>query len=387
MKDKKFKTFWLPLFIFAALLIAFYKCLDKLPAVLNSVWSFLGIFSPIVVAAIIAFLLYIPQNAIEKLFKKTKETNFFNKHSRGVSVLIVYLLLLALVSLGVYFIIPAAVSSITSLVKNLPTYYANTIAYIKGLGGADGKIWGFDVTNIESIVSLDKVLSFFDLSKLNSYLDGIIKFGSGALNFVLSLVMSVYMLCSHESLVFTGGKVLHIFFKKRTLYAVYAYVARGCEIFYDYLYGAFLDALLVSAELSVAFAIIGIPYSILLGTFVGLFNLIPYFGSIISCIITVIIVYITTGNLITALIVFAVILAVQQIDGNIVQPRVIGRSVGVKPFYVVVAVTLGGALFGFGGIIISVPTVAFIKMLIVDYMKDHKEKIAAKDKKGEAGNE
>lgn len=366
---KRFKTLWLPLFIFAAVIVVFYKTIDRFPDVLAAVFQFLGLFSPIIIAAVIAFILYIPQNKIEKLFQKLKEDNYFRKHSRGISVLITYLLLIIAVGLLLYFIIPAIVSSVANLVKNLPDYYNNTINYIKELGGSDGKIWGVDVTNVDKWISLDKILSFLDFSSINIYLGEIAKFGNGFLNFLLSVVMSVYMLSSHENLIRTCGRVLNLVFKKRTLHAVYSYIARGCEIFYDYLYGAFLDAIIVSVELSVALSIVGIPYAILLGIFIGLFNLIPYFGAIISCVVTVLITFITTGNFVTTLITFVVILVLQQIDANLVQPRVIGNSVGVKPFYVLVAITLGGAMFGFVGILVSVPAAAFIKTVILDYMK------------------
>ena len=94
MKFEKFKKLWIPLFIFAALVIIFYKTVDQLGTVVSGILEFLKIFSPIVTAAIIAFLLFIPQNAIEKLFKKLKKTNFFNKHSRGISVGITYTLII-----------------------------------------------------------------------------------------------------------------------------------------------------------------------------------------------------------------------------------------------------------------------------------------------------
>ena len=374
----KFKTLWLPLTVFAALVIVFYKAVDRLPDVFNAVCTFLGYFSPIVVALIIAFILYIPQNKIESLFKKLKSDNFFNKHSRGLSVLITYLVLIIILGALLYFIVPAIVSSVATLIKNIPTYYNESIKYIKHLGGADGKIWGVDVSHPERWISLDKILSYFDISSFGKYIEGVTKFGNGFLNFLLSVVMSVYMLCSHEHLIVTFGKVLNLVFKKRTLYAVYSYIARGCEIFYDYLYGAFLDAIIVSIELSIAFSIIKIPYAILIGIFIGLCNLIPYFGAIISCIVALRVIYITTGNFATVVIAFAIILVLQQIDANLVQPRVIGKSVGVKPFYVVIAITLGGAMFGFVGILVSVPVTAFIRMLILDIMEAKKERALKK---------
>ena len=374
MKFEKLKKLWLPMFIFGAVLIIFYKTVDRLPEVLSGILNFLGIFSPIVTAAIIAFLLYIPQNAIEKLFLKLKKENFFHKHSRGISVGITYILILAAVAAILYFVLPAVVKSVASLVTNLPEYYANTIAYIKDLGGQDGKIWGFDVSEIEKLVSLEQVLNYFDFSSFGKYAAEIAKVGSGFFDFVISVVMSVYMLCSHERIILTGGRILNLVFKQKTLYSFYSYVARGCEIFYDYLYGAFLDAILVGIILAIALTVAGVPYGILLGIFVGLCNLIPYFGAIISGAVAAVITYITTGDILKALICIAIIIVIQQIDGNLIQPRIVGKSVGVKPFYVLVAITLGGALFGFIGILISVPMAAFIKMVIIDIFAAKKEK-------------
>jgi len=244
MKFEKLKKLWLPMFIFGAALIIFYKTVDRLPNVISAIVDFLGIFSPIITGAIIAFILFIPQNAIEKLFKKTKETNFFNKHSRGISVGITYIALLVIIAAILYLVIPTVATSVTNLIKNIPAYYENTLNYIKNLAGEDGTIWGFSVTKIEEQISLESVLSYFnsilgnfELANINDYFNEIVKFGSGFFDFIIAVVMSVYMLCSHEQIILTGGRILNLVFKKRSLYGFYSYVARGTKIFYDYLYG------------------------------------------------------------------------------------------------------------------------------------------------------
>lgn len=387
MKFEKLKKLWVPLFIFSAALVIFYKTVDRLPAVISGILDFLSIFSPVVTGVIIAVLLFIPQNAIEKLFKKLKDTNFFNKHSRGISVGIIYIALLGVVTVALYFVIPALVNSVKQLIINLPSYYQSTLNYIDNLAGTDGKIWGFDVAQIETLVSEESVLQYFnelfggfEMSSLSTYVDGIAKFGSGVFDFIIGIVMSVYMLCSHEQIILTMGRILNLVFKKKTLYTVYSYVARGTKIFYDYLYGAFLDAILVGVVLGIILSAFKIPYGLLLGIFIGLCNLIPYFGAIISSAISVIATYITTGNIITALIALTIIIVVQQIDANLIQPRVVGSSVGVRPFYVLVAITIGGALFGFVGILLSVPMAAFIKMCIIDIFRSKREKQEQKAK-------
>jgi len=384
MKFEKLKKLWLPMFIFGAALIIFYKTVDRLPNVISAIVDFLGIFSPIITGAIIAFILFIPQNAIEKLFKKTKETNFFNKHSRGISVGITYIALLVIIAAILYLVIPTVATSVTNLIKNIPAYYENTLNYIKNLAGEDGTIWGFSVTKIEEQISLESVLSYFnsilgnfELANINDYFNEIVKFGSGFFDFIIAVVMSVYMLCSHEQIILTGGRILNLVFKKRSLYGFYSYVARGTKIFYDYLYGAFLDAILVGAVLAVALSIVKIPYGVLLGIFIGLCNFIPYFGAIISGLCAVVATYITTGNLITSLIALAIILVVQQLDANLIQPRIVGKSVGLRPFYVLVAITIGGALFGFVGVLLSVPATAFVKMCIMDLTEAKRDRLKA----------
>ncbi|MBQ0111105.1 MAG: AI-2E family transporter [Oscillospiraceae bacterium] len=374
---KNFKKIWLPLFLLAAALIVVYKTVDKLPEVFSAIGTFLGFFGTIFAAVVIAFILYIPQGKFEKLFLKLKPENFFHKHARGFSVLITYLLLCVLLGVGLYFIIPLLIKNVGKLIENTPQYYKSLLGFIDSLADKNGMIFGIiSAEELKQICSLENILKAVDLNKFSTYLDGIMKFGSGFLNFFLSAALSIYFLLDHEKIILTGGKVLNLIFKKRTLYAVYSYVARGCEIFYDYLYGAILDALLVGLELSLAFYIIGVPYAILLGIFAGLCNIIPYFGAIIAAVVACLFCYITTGNIWTVLIMLAVIIAIQQIDGNFVQPRIVGQKVGVKPVYVLCAIIIGGAMFGFVGILVAVPTFAFIRMIILDIIEAKKDREA-----------
>ena len=372
---KNIKKLWIPLFLLVTALIIVYKMIDKLPEVFGAIGTIFGFFGSIFGAIIIAFILYIPQGKFEKLLQKLKPTNFFHKHARGFSVLITYLLLCAVVGVGLYFIIPLLIENVGKLIKNLPGYYEDTLRFVNGLADSNGMIFGlFSIAEIKQLLSIENILKTVDLNQVNTYLDGAMKFGSGFLNFLLSAALSVYFLMGHEHIIITGGRVLNLVFKKQTLYAIYSYVARGCEIFYDYLYGAIIDAFLVGIELSIAFSIIGVPYAILLGIFAGLCNLIPYFGAIIAAAVCCLLCYITTGNVWTLLIMLAVIIAIQQIDGNLIQPRIVGQKVGVRPVYVLCAIIIGGAMFGFVGILVAVPTFAFIRMVILDLVEDKKDR-------------
>ena len=137
------------------------------------------------------------------------------------------------------------------------------------------------------------------------------------------------------------------------------------KIFYSYFYSTLLDACLIGIIVSIGLWIIGVPNALLLGMMVGLMNIIPYFGAIIGGVICVIIAFLS-GNIYSALLTGIYIIVMQQLDGNFIQPRIVGSSVGVRPIYVLLAVTVGGGLFGFWGILLGVPFMAIVQMLLHD---------------------
>ena len=170
------------------------------------------------------------------------------------------------------------------------------------------------------------------------------------------------MLLSREMLVRSVGRFLSLFFKKRNLRSAYDYLCRISDIFYSYIYSALIDALIVAISCTVLFLIIGVDYAPIFGFLVGAANLIPYFGATISGIGVAIFTAIT-GGIGKALIVGASILVLQQLDGNVIQPKIIGKNVGIHPLYTLIAITVGGGLLGFGGILIGVPIAATVQML------------------------
>ena len=133
---------------------------------------------------------------------------------------------------------------------------------------------------------------------------------------------------------------------------------------------------MVGVAVSIGLLIFRVPYAILLGMILGLMNLIPYFGAIIGCVIIAFIALLTNG-LPTAVGVTIYIIVAQQVDANIIQPRIVGDSVGLRPFYVLLSITLFGGLFGFWGILLGPPLMAVVQMIVRDlYSNKQKEKAA-----------
>ena len=156
-------------------------------------------------------------------------------------------------------------------------------------------------------------------------------------------------------------------FDEKTCNKIGEYFNNSNKIFFKFISSQLIDAVIVGILVTIAMAIIGVRYAVLLGFMIGLFNIIPYFGAIIAVAISVLITIIT-GGLSQALIMAIVVIILQQVDANIINPKIIGNSLEISPLLVIFAVTVGGAYFGVLGMFLSVPVIAVLKILINDYL-------------------
>lgn len=377
LKDSKsktsFKNFWLPFFITGIALIVFYKTVDKLPSVFAAIGHFIGILTPILLGIAIAFFLYKPVKKIEGLLKKSK-IKFLNKSSRGISVLICYLVLFAAIGIILYLILPKIVLSIVNLVDSAPKYYASLMDFITKQAGADGKLFGIEVESIKSFFNLQKIISYFDFSTITKYAGEIFKATGVIVDFFLAIVISVYLLMGKEHLISVIGRLMRCVLPKEKVMNIRRIIFNSSKIFYSYIYSQMIDAVIVAAICTIAFSIARIPYAFLLAVLMGICNLVPYFGAIIGGFGVVFTTLISTGDFIKAIIALVLVVGAQQLDANIIQPRIVADSVGIKPIYVLIAISIGSGLFGFLGIILAVPVVAIIRMLILESVSEIEQK-------------
>lgn len=162
-------------------------------------------------------------------------------------------------------------------------------------------------------------------------------------------------------------------FKESTYKSLGRYFDRTNEIFFNFIAGQVLDGFVVGIITSIAMSIMGVKYAVPLGFMIGLFNLIPYFGAIIAVVIAALITFLT-GGLTQAILMVVVVTILQQIDANIINPKIIGNSLEISPLLVIFAVTVGGAYMGVWGMFLAVPIIAVIKLFITDYI-EYKNKI------------
>ncbi len=366
MKRFKGVISWLSAFLFAVAVIAVYKTFDNF----NSIWAFIGtlldILSPFVVGFGIAFMLFAPSRYIENKLLQSKN-RFLKRGARLIAVAVVYIALFLIIGALLVFALPALVRALIDFLRTLPGYYQTAMDWVEQFTKPGGLLENMDIPGkLQELY--DNVLSKINMDTITASLQGVISFTSSLLSVFMSFIISVYMLASRESLFRALRAVCGLFMKDKWMDNVSRYAHRAGEIFYKYLYSALIDACIIGVIVSVGLLIFGVPNAILLGMMVGFMNLIPYFGALIGgagCAIIALL----PGNIYTAIGVAVYILVMQQIDGNIIQPRIVGGGIGIKPIYVLLAITAGGGLFGFWGIVLGVPVMAIIQMLLSDYIQ------------------
>ena len=291
--------------------------------------------------------------------------------ARPLAVLIVYVLALAIVALVVYAAIPALITAISDFAKNLPAYYNKVLTLVSTYTAEGGLLEGLDVeSKLQEIYTM--LQQYLTVDRVLSYLGSVVRFATSLLDVVMAFIVSVYMLLSKEALVRALKSVCALVFKPKTMNFFSVYLNKTATIFYNYFYSQAIDALVVGVLATIGFLLARLPNAPVLGMMLGLMNMIPYFGALIGGVVCVL-VALLAGNFYGALFVAIYILVMQQLDANIIQPRIVGQTVGLRPIYVLLGITIGGGLYGFWGIFLGVPVMAVIQMLITDYIAARNE--------------
>lgn len=369
MKEQRKLTKWLYWFLLGVAIIGVYKLLDNIGQITNWVSGLVKILMPFVVGVLIAYLFYIPCRTLERQYKKIK---VISKKARALSIITVYLIALLIIVLALTFVVPTIAKSITDFVANFGDYYNNTVSRIQSL--PEDSFWKSDMIMgiIQNFNQID-LKQYLNIEKLMQYAQGAISAVSGIFNIFVAFIVSVYLLSERGQILQFFRKLSGAIFNKEAYNMVSRYFNKSNEVFFSFIAGQVLDAIIVGILTSIAMSIIGVKYSILLGFMIGIFNLIPYFGAIIAVIIAIIIT-IFTGGIGQAILMAIIVIILQQIDANIINPKIIGNSLSISPLLVIFAVTIGGAYFGVLGMFLAVPICTVIKLLIEEYIEYQERK-------------
>lgn len=366
---------WLYWFILAVAIIIVYKAFDNLGSIMGVVGKFFEIVTPFIVGIFISYLLYMPCKKIEIAYKKSK-SKFVKKKARPLSILTVYLVILLLLVILINFILPVVFESVVDLINNIQNYYEIAIKNYNNL--PNDNILKSDIVNdaIQNVQNLD-IKQYFQLEKLLEYVLNAIDAVTSIFDIFVAVIVSVYILAERTEILSSIKKLAEAVLKEKTYKNVGKYFNNSNEIFFKFIASQFLDAVIVGILVTIAMSIMGIKFAPLLGFLIGLFNMIPYIGAIIAVAIAAIITLIT-GGISQAIWMLIVVIILQQIDANIINPKIIGQSLKISPLLVIFAITVGGAYFGIIGMFLAVPAVAVVRILVEDYI-DYKLAIKKKD--------
>ena len=361
MKFSEFRRF-LGVFILAVAIIIVYKTFDNLAGIFAAIGSFLKLLSPVVYAFVIAFLLY-PLCEKTETFIETRMHSFFQKRARSISVVSVYVFVFLIIGGIIYAILPSVLNSVLEFLKTMPSLIETIVNKIN-----KSKYIYIDLKSLDKYIDFKKFLSDSGWFDMGVYTSKIASFSMNFVNIILSVITSVYILLERKSLVRSASRVVSLFNKGGRLNFIKRYIKKAVDFTYKYMFCILLDAIIVFVLCLIIFLIMGVDYALVLSLIIGLFNIVPHFGSLIAFIIAVLITLVTS-NLSRALILAVVLFALQQVDGNIIQPHIVKDKLDVSPFWVLVGILAGGGLFGIWGIIFAVPVLAVLKTVISDYFE------------------
>ena len=371
---------WLYWFFLGLTLICIYKILDNYENVMGVLNTFFGVISPFLIGIFIAYLLYMPSRKFEELYSKIK-VKFIAKKARILSVITVYIIIVVAISILFSVILPIVFESVIDFFGNIPNYIEQVMNTYNNL--PQDSIWKSQIVQdeIHNLQNID-IKQYLDVEAIFGYLVNAVGAIFSIVDIFIAIIVSVYILVDRRKILTFFKRLVGAIFKERIYKNIDKYFNNSNEIFFKFIASQFLDAIVVGILVSIAMTIMGVKYAPLLGFFIGLFNMIPYVGAIIATVISAIITLIT-GGLSQTIWMLIVVIILQQIDANIINPRIVGKSLKISPLLVLFAVTFGGAYFGILGMFLAVPVIAVIKILLDDFIK-YKE---TKKKKGILGTD
>lgn len=358
--------------IFASILLVviftnlpgFFEVLDKLGKIL----------SPLITGVVIAFLLnplvkFVDKRLEPLLLKKSKKPESAHKLSRATGVL--FALIFAILILYAFFsmLLPQLYNSIMSIVDAAPEYWNRAETWVLNVME--------DNPDIQTYVNtaFDKVYEFVenwisttflsDMTKVISTLTtSVVAVIKSVTNFIIGFVASIYILFSKEKFQAQAKKLVAAIFPPKKADHLLYIGSETNRIFNGFVIGKIIDSAIIGILCYIGMTLMKLPFAALLSTIVGITNVIPVFGPVIGMIPGTLILLLINPLQAFYFLIFVIIL--QQVDGNVIGPKILGNTIGISGFWVLASITIAASLFGFVGMLLGVPVFAILYMLISD---------------------
>ncbi len=375
-KNRKYLSIALYAFLVIAAAMIFFFILLSPDKFINGINTVLSIFAPLIIGFILSFILNPIMNFFEKtVFKRIKSKKPESKTRRALSLICTYIILFGIITLFVMLVVPSLITSMTDLINNIEGYYYSGMAFIeKTLAN-----FNIPANVLEPFSDLGSKLIDYVVTAMESLLPKIygiaVATTSTIKNIVIGFAFSIYMLASKEVFLRQFKKVIVTFTKPKTQGRIFRVAKLSHDSFSSFLSGYLVDSMLVGVVCYIVMRIFGWPYPELISVIIGVCNMIPFFGPFIGGIPSALLIFLVNPWQAVFFAIFLVVL--QQIDGNFICPKILGQKVGLSSFWVMVAIVVGGSIFGIPGMVLSVPAFAVIYSLARSYLdRKNREKMA-----------
>ncbi|MDR5588592.1 MULTISPECIES: AI-2E family transporter [Clostridium] len=389
--DKKLFKYGLYITITAVTIYIAFAILFNIGNILGTTFhvieKILSLIKPLLIAILITYILFPLTKGIENFLKNNKIYKIKNKGTyRALSIIFSYLAIIGIILgllCGIYFMIGGQLSkniSISNIVEYISIYLSTHSFSNSSISLALENLNLPFLNAIEDhIVVVVNFIQNYITNNMGKMASFAVSIGSGVATFFIALVISIYLLKDHEYFINLWNKLYYLIFRNSKVGKKINYVFSTIhEVFGKFIRGQLLEAFFVGILSAIALSIVGIDYAFVIGIIVGLSNLIPYVGPIVGTILAAIM-GLLSGTPIKIVYAIIAMIIVQQIDNNLLAPKIVGNSVGLHAVFTMLAILIGGNIGGLFGMLLAVPLAASFKVLFnnwyTNYMKKENLKV------------
>lgn len=332
----------------------------------------MGILQPIIIGFVVAYLInpvmvFLEKHLLKALQPKMKSERKAKKLARSVGTAGALIFLLLVIFLLLDMMIPELIKSIQNLIVSLPQEINGFSQWMRDVLAEDSEMAAaVEASLVNAMDYVEKLFQDQILPQVNTYIasitSGVINVVKVLFNFIIGLIIAVYILMSKETFIGQGKKLVYTMFSPKLGNRAIEMARISNQMFGGFISGKILDSAIIGVICYIGLIIMKMPYSLLVAVIVGVTNVLPFFGPYIGAVPSMIL--IALADPIKGLYFLIFIVVLQQIDGNIIGPKILGNSTGLSSFWVVFAILVGGGLFGFMGMLLGVPTFAVIYYII-----------------------
>lgn len=341
----------------------------KMDILLEGIFFLLGILRPFIYGAAVAFVLNIPMKAIEKgLFSKAKNPKV-DKIKRPVSIFLAFAAVVLVIVFVTVTVVPQVTKTMIELGNKIPQFLVDAQIWLEELFASQPQLIAlleeFDPAQMNWDSIVNTVIDFLK-NGLGNVVSSTVTVAStiigGVVNIFVALVFSFYILAQKEKLGSQFKRMLHAYFPQKAYDKVLEVASLAGRNFSSFITGQCTEAVILGTMFVVTMALFGFPYAVMVGVLIAFTALIPIVGAFIGCFVGAFLIMV--DNPVKAIWFLVLFIVLQQIEGNLIYPHVVGNSVGLPSIWVLAAVTIGGSLMGVVGMLIFIPILSTVYALL-----------------------